>query len=194
MVAFEIQDGLENGSLDEKQLAAFENPPLRDALHWYPDISPEILDLNENLFQGKKCVEWDSYRHLHYLHFGGFRGIYLAHVVSLSVHLVYHNIAIGIEVEYDKEIEGSKTQIIGRRKPSTDKELGDPANPDPTQKVTFKIDGPNAEYITRVEVMDFRETRGLYFKVRSSTRDDISLISTRKGPPHLPCYSCGPSN
>lgn len=140
--------------------------PLRDRFTWFPDIPPEGLNLNDQQFSGTVADDMRKeglYRRLFWMHFGGPGGVYLQHVVSITCYFPGGIREMGIEVHYDREIEGSTTCILGgRERPEPPDRLGWSEFPELAEEemsgsevmepMTFDIDGPGGEYITGVQV------------------------------------------
>lgn len=85
------------------------------------------------------------HRQVCWMHFGGPGGVYLLNVVSISCYFYKSDWNIGIEVRYDREVEGSTTRMLGSRT------IGPPGS-ESIGKITFDVDGPGGEYISAVAV------------------------------------------
>ncbi|PGH01864.1 hypothetical protein AJ79_07801 [Helicocarpus griseus UAMH5409] len=121
--------------------------PLRDSLRWLPEIPPENLDLNE---ESTHVVGFGAspYSPAFWIHFGGFQGTHLPHVVRLSVWMLPERY-MGIEVEYDREVKGDRVHTLGECHARPNSRLLQP------EKASFEIDGPGGEFVADVRVGRF---------------------------------------
>lgn len=114
---------------------------LRDAGVWFPQIPGRNLCLNEKEFP-QRDSHMIGYRPLIWTLFGGPGGIYLQHLVAISVHLDTQ--IPGIEFHYDDPTIPEENSTLGRHKCEKFYGCGDPTE--------FKIDGATGERINAVQV------------------------------------------
>ncbi|KAI9848445.1 MAG: hypothetical protein M1837_000240 [Sclerophora amabilis] len=146
----------EAGTKDEgRQRSLLKSSTLRDKAQWFPDIPRESLFLNEHSFHGEyknPVLYWP----LIHFQFGGSGGIYLPNIVALSVWIIDYEKLMGIEIEYNVEIDGATIHKFGRCGPFSEREernrFDADFSPSKDQKVSFNIDGPSGEYIEGVDV------------------------------------------
>lgn len=89
-----------------------------------------------------------------WIHFGGFQGAHLQYVIAVSAWVLDGERCTGIEVEYDREVQGARVQTLGICHPVSDddKSALSPKVGMREEKVIFNIDGPNGEYLSAVRV------------------------------------------
>ena len=123
---------------------------LRDSRPWFPEIPHESLCLNDQDFQVMDDMK-EPYWPLYWMHFGGFQGAYLSNVIALSA-WVSHDECTRIEIEYDREVQGTKVHTLSACLPLSEEPGGalSPTINSKHKKVTFDIDGPNGEFVSSV--------------------------------------------
>ncbi|KAI9732187.1 MAG: hypothetical protein M1834_004284 [Cirrosporium novae-zelandiae] len=178
MVSLGVPDNDRNDYSDGSDNLGFQS--IRDTFPWFPEIPDVNLDLNEDSFQDQFRIfpSTPTYSPLMFLHFGGPQGIHLGNIISLSLWVIdAYQRPMGIEIEYNKEVEGKKIHQLGCCGPFDDDNDNDDNNNKPRgtqdgiadQKVTFPIDGPGGERINRVDVQKVNYRRQLCFQVSKKT-------------------------
>lgn len=134
---------------DEPHREATPSISFRDTPPWFPDIPHESLCLNEQDYQVMDSIIACP---LFWIHFGGLQGAYLSNVIAISAWILDGEKCTGVEVEYDREVQGTRVHSLGICGLfSDDQKRALARRVDMRQdKVTFNIDGPNGEFVSAV--------------------------------------------
>ncbi|KAL9131737.1 MAG: hypothetical protein Q9217_000412 [Psora testacea] len=144
--------GLAGNAQPCNQTSITQQPPLRENALWYPTVPDVKLYLNEASFTGKS-PSTTGYRPLFWTLFGGPNGIYLRHLIQVTVTRLGN--LLSIEFHYDTDEIPAERRMLGRHTPI-----------DYSETMRFPIDGPGGEIITMVETsidrIDWRSVYGFY--------------------------------
>ncbi|EEH22645.2 hypothetical protein PABG_04856 [Paracoccidioides brasiliensis Pb03] len=163
------------GLQEEYDPSHFEPRSLRDSLQWFPDIPHNDLCLNEENSHTASFFARPLYPTF-WIHYGGAQGAYLSNVIAFSV-LATPERCMRLEIEYDREIQGTRMHTLGDCDTYLDSRLVE------DEKVTFRIDGPNGEFISDVQVGKFSEKSNLLscLQIRTNRGRSATFPDTRAG-------------
>lgn len=133
---------------------------LRDTALWWPDIPEPHLSFSgideRDLRYDEVGDAGEHQRPLSTLLFGGAQGEFLKHITQFTVLSQKHGV-MGIEVTFDRPVNGSRSILLGRNVPCRSpgwRRFQNPPSPGSLHTTDIMIDSADGEEITSIDVLE----------------------------------------